>query len=40
MPIQHAIWKVGSKLEPLVASKLASEKSLEDMIVMPRHPVR
>jgi len=33
MPIQHAIWKVGSNPEPLVASKLASEKSLEDMIV-------
>ncbi len=33
MPIQHAIWKVGAKPEPLTASKLASEKSLEDMIV-------
>lgn len=33
MPIQHAIWKVGVKPEPLVATKLPSEKSLEDMIV-------
>lgn len=33
VPIQHAIWKVGDKPEPLTASKLASEKSLEDMIV-------
>jgi len=33
MPIQHAIWKVGSKPEPLTVSKLATEKMLEDMIV-------
>ncbi|MFN5834564.1 MAG: nuclease [Akkermansiaceae bacterium] len=33
MPIQHAIWKVGSKPEPLIVSKLATEKLLEDMIV-------
>lgn len=33
MPIQHEIWKVGSKPEPLIVSKLASEKLLEDMIV-------
>lgn len=33
MPIQHAIWKVGTKSEPLTASKLANEKLLEDMIV-------
>lgn len=33
MPIQHTIWKVGSKPELLIASKLASEKLLDDMIV-------
>ena len=33
MPIQHAIWKVGTKPEPLTVSKLANEKMLEDMIV-------
>ena len=33
MPIQHAIWKVGNRPEPLTISKLASEKKLEDMIV-------
>ncbi len=33
MPIQHAIWKVGDKPEPLSASKLASEQKLEEMIV-------
>ncbi|MEO5716639.1 MAG: endonuclease NucS domain-containing protein [Luteolibacter sp.] len=33
MPIQHAIWKVGTKPEPLTVSKLATEKHLEDMIV-------
>lgn len=33
MPIQHAIWKVGTKPEPLTSSKLANEKLLEDMIV-------
>ncbi|MBK6743985.1 MAG: DUF91 domain-containing protein [Hydrogenophilales bacterium] len=33
MPIQHAIWKVGDKPEPLSASQLASEQKLEEMIV-------
>jgi RecB family endonuclease NucS len=33
MPIQHAIWKVGTNPEPLTVSKLANEKTLEDMIV-------
>lgn len=33
MPIQHAIWKVGVKPEPLSASQLASEQKLEEMIV-------
>ena len=33
MPIQHAIWKVGDKPEPLIVSTLTSEKQLEDMIV-------
>ena len=33
MPIQHEIWKVGPKPEPLAVSKLATEKKLEDMIV-------
>ena len=32
MPIQHAIWKVGSTPEPLPISKLDTEKDLEDMI--------
>jgi hypothetical protein len=32
MPIQHAIWKVGPRPEPLILSKLGSEKELEDMI--------
>ena len=33
MPIHHEIWKVGTKPEPLIVSKLATEKMLEDMIV-------
>jgi hypothetical protein len=33
MPINHAIWKVGSKPTPLQTSKLLSEQQLEDMIV-------
>ncbi len=33
MPIQHAIWRVGDKPEPLTVSRLTSEKQLEDMIV-------
>jgi RecB family endonuclease NucS len=33
MPIQHAIWKVGENPQPLVASHLASEQKLEEMIV-------
>jgi len=32
MPIQHAIWTVSPRPEPLLVSKLASEKELEDMI--------
>ncbi len=32
MPIHHAIWKVGSKPEPLRVNHLATEKLLEDMI--------
>jgi hypothetical protein len=32
MPIQHAIWKVGTSPEPLSLSKLVTEKDLEDMI--------
>jgi hypothetical protein len=34
MPIHHAIWKVGSSPESLSPAKLASEKELEDMIVL------
>lgn len=33
MPIQHSIWKVGGKPEPLSGSLLASEQKLEEMIV-------
>ena len=33
MPIQHAIWKVSDKPEPLSSSQLTSEQKLEDMIV-------
>lgn len=33
MPIQHAIWQVGSQPQPLTNSKLPSEQLLEDMIV-------
>lgn len=33
MPVRHAIWKVGSQPEPLVASRLANEQLLETMIV-------
>jgi hypothetical protein len=33
MPIQHAIWKVGAQPTPLSSNKLASEQTLEDMIV-------
>ncbi len=33
MPIQHAIWKVGTSPAPLSKSKLVSEQLLEDMIV-------
>jgi len=33
MPIQHAIWKVNPSPVPLAASKLSSEKALEDMLV-------
>lgn len=33
MPIQHAIWKVGDKPEPLSASRLPSEQKLEEMMV-------
>lgn len=34
MPIKHAIWKVGQTPAPLTTSKLVSEKTLEDMIVL------
>jgi hypothetical protein len=33
MPIQHAIWKVGTPPTPLKRGKLASEQALEEMIV-------
>jgi len=33
MPIQHALWKVGTQPTPLSLGKLASEQALEDMIV-------
>lgn len=33
MPIQHAIWKVGAKPEPLSAARLPSEQMLEEMII-------
>jgi hypothetical protein len=33
MPIQHAIWKVGTKPAPLATTTLASEQQLEEMIV-------
>jgi hypothetical protein len=33
MPIQHAIWKVGSEPTPLATASLVSEQQLEDMIV-------
>lgn len=33
MPIQHAIWKVGTQPTPLNLGKLSSEQTLEEMIV-------
>ena len=33
MPVNHAIWKVSSKPEPLAETSLLSEQQLEDMIV-------
>lgn len=33
MPIQHAIWQVGTAPQPLLPGRLASEQQLEDMIV-------
>jgi hypothetical protein len=33
MPIQHALWLVGSQPQPLTNGKLPSEQLLEDMIV-------
>jgi uncharacterized protein YeaO (DUF488 family) len=33
MPIHHAIWQVGDQPAPLMASRLASEQQLEEMIV-------
>ena len=33
MPIQHAIWKVGTEPKPLQVGRLASEQQLEEMIV-------
>jgi hypothetical protein len=32
MTVRHAIWKAGAKPKPLLASSLASEQRLEDMI--------
>src|ERR1043166_3314338 len=37
MPIQHAIWKVAEKPEPLAATRLSSEQILEEMIVNEPH---
>lgn len=33
MPVQHAIWQIGTSPTPLTATKLPSEQMLEDMIV-------
>lgn len=33
MPIQHAIWKVGAKPQPLSVTRLPNEQTLEEMIV-------
>lgn len=33
MPINHAIWKIGSQPSPLATGTLANEQQLEDMIV-------
>lgn len=33
MSVQHAIWKVGDKPQPLAPARLPSEQQLEDMIV-------
>ncbi|MCC6140082.1 MAG: DUF91 domain-containing protein, partial [Nitrospira sp.] len=33
MPVKHAIWQVGEKPEPLVATFLTNEQQLEEMIV-------
>lgn len=32
MPIEHALWKVGEKPEPLEVAELDSEFDLEEMI--------
>src|SRR5438128_4779608 len=37
MPIQHAIWTVAEKPEPLAATRLSSEQILEEMIVNEPH---
>ncbi len=33
MPIKHAIWTVGAKLDALALGQLANEEQLADMIV-------
>jgi len=33
MPIKHATWTVGAKLEPLALGRLASNQQLEEVIV-------
>ena len=33
MPVQHVLWKIGKSPERLLASRLDSEKQLEEMIV-------
>jgi hypothetical protein len=33
MPIQHSLWRVGSKPQPLREGNLPNEALLEDMIV-------
>ena len=33
MPIQHSLWSLTGKAKPLTATRLESEKLLEDLIV-------
>ena len=35
MPIRTALWKVGTKPQPLTEAKLANEQLLQEMIVVP-----